>query len=151
MTEVTWAVSSPRLLSDQSVARAVQAALAHGGRPGTELAVTFVGEEFLTGLHEEHLADPSPTDVITFDLGEIGRGPAGEIYVSVARAEQVAGERGGSPERELTLYVVHGVLHLCGFDDIAPDERARMRAAEAEVLLDLGFPPDSAPHEWGTE
>ena len=52
---------------------------------------------------------------------------------------------------ELVLYVVHGVLHLCGFDDHDPADRARMRDAEARVLEHLGFERDVLEHEFGTE
>jgi probable rRNA maturation factor len=59
--------------------------------------------------------------------------------VSVERARVEARRRDLSPERELALYVVHGCLHLCGFDDRAPRPRARMRAAERAVLARLGY------------
>jgi len=113
-----------------------------------ELAIVFVSEAFLCDLHQRFLNDPSPTDVIAFDLGE-GPGPQGEVYVSVDRAREVAGARGGSLQRELALYVVHGVLHLCGFDDHESAERAAMRSAESNVLTSLGYtgaPPGE--HEW---
>ena len=151
MTEISWEIPDERLLPDQAVVRVVAAALAHGGRPGLALAVVFVQDEALTELHRRHLADPTPTDVLTFDLGEDGPGPAGELYVSVDRARRVAARRSMSVERELSLYVVHGVLHLCGYDDREPAERERMRAAEGEVLAALGFPPDPAPHDLGVD
>ena len=147
MTEISWEIPDERLLPDQAVVRAVTAALAHGQRPGLALSVVFVQDAALTELHRRHLADPTPTDVLTFDLGEDGPGPAGELYVSVDRARRVAARRSMSLERELSLYVVHGVLHLCGYDDREPAERERMRAAEGEVLAALGFPPDPAPHD----
>jgi len=150
MTEVTWADAGPPLLDDVAVERAVEAAAREGGRPGLEVAVTFVSAAELTRLHAAHLGDPSATDVITFDLGTDGKGPAGELYVSVERAHSVAALRGVSAERELTLYVVHGVLHLCGFDDRRAQDAARMRVSEAEVMARLGFPEDPAPHELGT-
>ena len=61
MIEVAWATDEP-LLADEEVVRVVQAALEHGGRPGIALEITFVGEELLTELHEQHLGDPSATD-----------------------------------------------------------------------------------------
>ncbi|MSR61192.1 MAG: rRNA maturation RNase YbeY [Planctomycetes bacterium] len=136
--EVSWSVGGARLLSDAEVCAAVSAALAHGGRPGLTLAVVFVADAELARLHAEHLGDPSPTDVLAFDLGEEGDGPAGEVYVSVERARAVARERDLAPDAELLLYVVHGCLHLCGHDDHAPRARARMRAAERAVLALLG-------------
>lgn len=145
--EVAWDVDGERPLTDADVRRAAAAALEHGGRPGIGLGVVFVADERLAAMHAEHLDDPSPTDVITFDLGEDDAGPAGELYVSVDRARAVAAARGVEPARELALYVVHGALHLCGFDDHAPRERAAMRVAERDVMARLGFPPDDAPHD----
>lgn len=121
--------------------RIVDAALAYGGRAGLAVAAIFVDDEFLCALHERFLGDPSPTDVITFDLGasDAEAGVACEIYVSVDCARRVARRRGEPIERELALYLVHGALHLCGFDDHARDDRRRMRAAEARVLKSLGY------------
>lgn len=149
--EVAWQVA-PRadeeLPGDGDLARALRTALEHGGRPGREVAVVVVDEPTLTELHGRFLGDPTPTDVITFDLGGGDEpGPDGELYVSLDMARRVAAERGVPLARELTLYVVHGALHLCGLDDHDPADRAAMRAAEREVMAELGFPPDPAPHD----
>ena len=140
MTSVAWTVRGRRVLSSSEVERIVAAALAHGDRAGIEISVVFTGDRELAALHRSALGDPAPTDVITFDLGEDGGGPAGELYVSAERARAVARERGEDERRELALYVVHGCLHLCGFDDRRPRERARMRRAERAVLAELGYP-----------
>lgn len=133
-------------LDDLAVVRAVGAALAHGGRPGLAVDVVLVDDRTLAGLHGRFLDDPSPTDVMAFDLGppELPDAvtdlvePEAEIYASVERARAVAAERGIPTAQELLLYLVHGALHLCGFDDREPQERARMRAAEVLVLTSLG-------------
>jgi len=138
---VHWAASGRRLLSEREVQATVAVALAHGGRPGLRVEVVFVADRALARLHARHLGDPSPTDVITFDLAG-GAGAEAELYVSVQRARAEARARGLAPERELALYVVHGCLHLCGFDDRTPRARARMRHAEAEVLGRLGYAPE---------
>ncbi|MFT7542458.1 MAG: putative rRNA maturation factor, partial [Gammaproteobacteria bacterium] len=62
-------------------------------------------------------------------------------------AREVSQRRGVSFERELLLYVVHGTLHLCGFDDHEPEDRAEMRLAEAAVMSSLGYAADTAPHD----
>ena len=143
--QVRWAVASAPL-GEPEVVRAVEAALAHAGRPGVELDVVLV-DPTLADLHERFLGDPTPTDVIAFDLGPEGDGPRGEIYASVERARAVARERGTDPSRELALYLVHGTLHLCGHDDHDDLDRAAMREAEACILAELGYPADGHPHE----
>ncbi len=151
--EVAWSV--PRgILHDRDVRTAVRAALRHGGREQLEVDVALVSDEELASIHERFLDDPSPTDVISFDLGEGGGGPAGEVYVSVDRAIEVARKRGVPASDELRLSLVHGALHLCGYDDREPGDRARMRRAESAVLGALGranAPRDgtrgSSPHE----
>jgi probable rRNA maturation factor len=123
----------------------VLAALRHTRRKLTELNVVFVNDSQLTSLHSAWLKDETRTDVITFDLSS-GRERMGELYVSVPCAYRVARERGVTPSRELALYVVHGVLHLCGHDDVRRAERARMRVAERAILRRLGYEEDRLPH-----
>lgn len=145
--EITYAVAAEEL-PEEAARAAVQAALEHGGRPEACIDAILVSDVQLAQLHADFLDDPSETDVIAFDLGdEEEGGPAGEVYVSVDRARDVAAQRGVSVARELALYLVHGSLHLCGFDDHEENERERMRDAERAVLLGLGYPPDDAPHE----
>ncbi|MCK6448952.1 MAG: rRNA maturation RNase YbeY [Planctomycetes bacterium] len=134
--DLVWRVRR-RPLTDREARRTVRAAAEHGGRAGAAWSVVFVSDRELAALHAQWLDDPSTTDVITFDL-EGGAGPAGELYVSVDRAVAVSRARGGSVERELALYLVHGVLHLCGYDDRLPSARRRMRRAERRVLESLG-------------
>ena len=136
---VAWAVRE-RPLSDRAVRAAVRAALSHGGRSGIEVEVALVSDRRLASIHGRFLDDPSVTDVISFDLGSAGGGAVGEIYVSVDRARKVARERGDDPASELRLYLVHGALHLCGFDDRTPQDRLRMRAAESIVLSGRASP-----------
>lgn len=136
-----------RLLPDAAVRDTVRRARAYGEREDLALSIVFVTDRALARLHGRHLGDRSTTDVITFDLSDDLEGPTGEIYVSAERAAQVARERRVSVKRELSLYVVHGVLHLCGYDDHAKADRAAMRAAEAEVLRSLGFEDDASPHD----
>jgi probable rRNA maturation factor len=100
------------------------------GHPG-ELSVAFLTDEALARLHGQFLADPSPTDVITFPGGP-PPGPAGEICVSADAARRQG--KGRPAAAELTLYVVHGWLHLAGHDDLAPAPRRAMRRAEAAAL-----------------
>ena len=109
----------------------------HSSRPdhglAGELSLAFLSDAELASIHANFLADPTPTDVITF-LGEAAEGLAGEICVSVERAEMEAVARDELFARELTLYLVHGWLHLVGFDDMEDADRLLMREAERESM-----------------
>lgn len=104
-----------------------------GGLPEGELSLVFLSDAALAQLHAEFLNDPSTTDVITFEATP-GMGSAGEICVSVDTAELYAQEHGHEFSEELTLYIVHGWLHLAGYDDLQPAKKRRMRAAEKRAL-----------------
>lgn len=104
--------------------------------PPGELSLVFLTDQALARLHADFLDDPTPTDVITF-AGDPTAGTAGEICVSVDTAARVARKRNEDFAAELSLYVVHGWLHLAGHDDRLPAERRLMRAAERRALQRL--------------
>jgi probable rRNA maturation factor len=79
------------------------------------------------------MADPSPTDVITF-AGDPAVDSAGEICVSADTAARYAQSQRRDFSRELTLYIVHGWLHLAGYDDLQPARKRVMRRAEARAM-----------------
>lgn len=101
--------------------------------PDGELSLVFLTDDDLAELHGLFLDDPSTTDVITFE-GQEALGSAGEICVSVDTAQRYAEEASRSFAEELTLYLVHGWLHLAGYDDLKPTRKRRMRAAEARAI-----------------
>ncbi|HRE81945.1 MAG TPA: rRNA maturation RNase YbeY [Opitutaceae bacterium] len=101
--------------------------------PAGELSLVFLDDPSLAELHSRFLDDPSTTDVITFE-GDESFGTAGEVCVSVDTAWRVASENAHVFADELTLYVVHGWLHLAGYDDLQPAKKRRMRVAEGRAL-----------------
>lgn len=115
-----------------------QEEITHGnaGMPDGELSVVFMTDLALAKLHGNFLNDPSPTDVITFE-GNPLLGTAGEICVSADTAATYAKAHGHDFATELALYVVHGWLHLAGFDDLAPAKKRAMRRAEARAMRRL--------------
>lgn len=106
------------------------------GAPPGELSVAFLPDADLAALHGRFLDDPTPTDVITFE-GEPALGSAGEVCVSPDTAAAYARRHGRDFSAELTLYVVHGWLHLAGFDDLEPAKKRKMRRAEARAMAVL--------------
>jgi len=101
--------------------------------PPGELSLVFLDDAALAQLHGDFLDDPSSTDVITFE-GDAAFGNAGEICVSADTAAAYAKKHGRSFSTELTLYVVHGWLHLAGYDDLQPAKKRVMRRAEARAM-----------------
>jgi probable rRNA maturation factor len=100
--------------------------------PNGELSVAFLTDKALAGIHEQFMDDPTPTDVITFPSED--ETLAGEICVSVDRAAAEAAQRRQPFARELTLYLVHGWLHLAGLDDLTAKGRQAMRLSERRLL-----------------
>lgn len=101
--------------------------------PPGEVSLALLTDGALAALHARFLDDPSVTDVITFD-GDPLAGTAGEVCVSVDAAARQATSARLTFAEELTLYLVHGLLHLAGYDDLQPARRRRMRAAERRAL-----------------
>lgn len=101
-----------------------------------ELSIAFVSDAEIAQVHADFMDDPSPTDVITFPAQPKMKS-AGEIIVSVDHAQSRANKLGEPFSRELSLYLVHGWLHLAGYDDSKESDRARMREAEQKALLIL--------------
>lgn len=106
--------------------RAAEAVLAK-----RQVTVAIVDDATIAQLHERFLDVAGPTDVLSF--------PSGEIVVSADTALREAKRRGIPPLHELQLYVVHGALHLAGYDDRSRDQQRRMRAAERRALEKLGL------------
>jgi probable rRNA maturation factor len=140
--DVSIANRHPRLRLDRAaIAGALallethHAAIAPGRPPlpPGELSLVFLTDRALAALHGKFLADPTTTDVITFE-GDPTLGTAGEICVSADTAAAYARRHRRDFSTELTLYVVHGWLHLAGYDDLAPAKKRAMRRAEARAL-----------------
>lgn len=139
MRPVAIANRHPRLRLDRrAVARVIhtldtQAGKFRGGPPPGELSLVLLTDSALAKLHADFLADPTVTDVITFE-GAPASGLAGEICVSADAARRQVGPARQRFSDELTLYLVHGWLHLAGYDDLVPAKKRAMRRAEARAM-----------------
>lgn len=109
----------------------VRRALAGVKIPG-DVSVVFVNDAKMRALNRDFHGVDRTTDVLSFPLADGGL--LAEIVVCTDRAAVEARRRGLPVERELLLYVVHGALHIAGYDDHAVADRRRMRERESEVL-----------------
>ncbi len=121
--------------------RAARRTLRQERRTRGSLAIAVVSDAEMRRQHERWLGRDTSTDVLTFDLRD-HPGPNlvdGQIVVSSGTARRRARRRGIDWRRELALYVVHGCLHLCGYDDRESEAFERMHAREDEILSGLGL------------
>jgi probable rRNA maturation factor len=124
---------------------AARAVLEGEGVARPEIGLAFVDNPTIHALNKRYLDHDEPTDVLSFPLGESSGGRlAGEVVIGVEVAQEQAAQRGHDVQAELTLYVIHGLLHLCGYDDREAADAAAMRARERHYLRLLGL-PDIAP------
>jgi probable rRNA maturation factor len=108
--------------------------------PLAELSVALVGDAHMAELHEQFMGIAGPTDVLTFPLDEdeSGRVTAGEVVVCVPEARRRSKAEGTEPRDETLLYALHGMLHLCGFDDTTPASFAKIHRMEDRLLRQMG-------------
>lgn len=109
----------------------------------SDLSIVLTDDEEICALNRDFRGVDAPTDVLAFPADETdpqtNRRYLGDIVISWPRAREQAVARGHSPEAEAQLLVVHGVLHLLGFDHEEPEAKARMWALQEEILARLGL------------
>jgi len=114
--------------------------------PPYEVSLVFTDSEMVQRLNREYRSVDEPTDVLafymlpqkeadsSFALPPDGITRLGEVIISYPQAVEQAKEQGHSSERELALLIIHGILHLLGYDHEQPEEEERMRGREEELL-----------------
>lgn len=113
----------------QSFAEQARSDLLASRRPAElqeDINIIFVSDERIAWLHRKYMSINGPTDVITFHHGE--------IFISVETAARQAKGFGTSFEYELELYIVHGLLHLCGFEDASDKGRREMQRVQDRLV-----------------
>ena len=101
------------------------------------VAVWLVSDRRISQLHLQFLCEKGPTDVITFHDGE--------IFISVETGRRNACEFGNSLMSEIKLYIVHGLLHLHGFDDRTPVDLKKMKHTQEKILHSMHVQIGTAP------
>jgi len=130
----------------RAAARATLATEEHAGSGRTELTLVITDDPGIQSLNRDFLGNDAPTDVLAFSALEDGGpfvsspesgGYLGDVIVSYPRAVAQAQEQGHSLEQELDLLIVHGILHLLGYDHADDEEKAVMWARQDAILAGL--------------
>jgi len=135
------------LVGEGWVRKIVQQILkAEGVATPYEVSLVFTDSETVKQLNRDYRGVDEPTDVLAFHmlpqkevddsfaLPPDGVTRLGEVIISYPQAAEQAREQGHSPERELALLVIHGILHLLGYDHEEPEEESKMRERERGLL-----------------
>jgi len=122
---------------------------AEGVAPPYEVSLVFTDSEVVQKLNRDYRGVDEPTDVLAFymlpqkeadspfALPPDGVTRLGEVIISYPQAAEQAKEQGYSVDKELTLLIIHGILHLLGYDHEQPEEEVKMRAREKELLEEI--------------
>ena len=98
-----------------------------------ELSIIFCNDEYLLEINKKHLNHDYYTDIITFNYN-VGKKLNGDLFISVDRIKENANSFNENFSVELFRVIIHGVLHLCGFNDKTKDEQKEMRSKENHYL-----------------
>ena len=130
-------------LSEERLAAIARRVLEAEDAPACELSVTVTDDETVRSLNREYAGEDAVTDVLSFSQREgeefvsppEGAPQLGEVVIAYPQAlRQAQGEREWSVEREIERLLVHGVLHLLGYDHAEPEEARRMREREEALV-----------------
>ena len=128
-------------IDTERIERAVRAVLEGEAIDRAEVSVAVVDDATIRQLNRRHLDHDQATDVLSFLLERDAASLEGEVVVSAETARSSAGEFGWSEADELLLYIVHGTLHLAGYEDETKDQRTEMRNRERTYLAPFGLKP----------
>jgi probable rRNA maturation factor len=126
---------------EERLRQAVRTILAEEGAKSATVSVAIVDDTTIHRLNREYLQHDEPTDVLSFVLDQNENTLEGEIVVSADTAASTAARFDWSTADELLLYVVHGTLHLLGYDDQEPAGQQEMRDRERHYLTAFGLKP----------
>jgi probable rRNA maturation factor len=136
---------SAAAIEPRRLRRAVRTVLRQARLQKARVSLALVDDRTIARLNRRFLGHRGPTDVLSFLLERSPGYLEGELVVGADVACRAAPRYGWSAQQELLLYVIHGALHLVGYDDAQPGERARMRRRERELLAQLGSPRSEFP------
>ena len=151
MLEIDAVNQHEREVELEPLKTAVARILADAGVTSGSVNIAVVDDPTIHDLNRRHLDHDYPTDVLSYLLDREGDSLDGEIAVSLDTAEREAANWDWDSRLELLLYVVHGALHLVGYDDHSEDDRKAMLAKERHYFEQWGepLPPGRDPTSAG--
>lgn len=132
---------------------AEQVLIAQGADSQVEMSLVITGQERIQQLNRDYRGKDEPTDVLAFSMASVegsgagmtsfimppdGVSHLGEVIISCPQAVVQAQEHMHSIKREMAILIIHGVLHLLGYDHMEPEQESQMQAREREILGDTG-------------
>jgi probable rRNA maturation factor len=133
-------------LDKKIILQVIRRIIKEEGRAAKSLSIVLTDNRHIRDLNREYLGHDTFTDVISFQLedldwphGQTNGGLNGEIIASAELAHQQAQHLSNDPRAELLLYIVHGLLHLMGYDDRTTEQAKRMHEREDTLLEEFGF------------
>ena len=136
-----------RVLDKDWLSGVAEKALTAEHQTDAEMGILITGQEKIRSLHKKYMGEDSFTDVLSFAMREKGPADApdfvfptgdvahlGEVIISYPQAEIQAAEHGHSTRIEVAILLIHGVLHLLGYDHDVPERQQKMQAREKAIL-----------------
>jgi len=143
--DIEWYIDGPKI--DAKIVEAANWILHRFSLDSLRVSVSLVDDATIRQQNCEQLGHDWATDVISFVIQRSGDSVDGEVIASVDTARRLAEQAGWNLEHELMLYVVHGMLHVVGLDDIEENDRIEMRQLERECLTAIGIAQADSLHE----
>lgn len=127
---------------EKMIRRAAECVLTHEGR-NSSASITIVDKDEIQRINREFRNIDKVTDVLSFPAWDgseydVTDGYLGDIAICLERAQEQAEEYGHSLERELSFLTIHGMLHICGYDHIEPEDEKVMFGLQNELLNKMG-------------
>jgi probable rRNA maturation factor len=127
-----------KIFPEKALEQYCKIALDYFGQPDTDITVVVDNDTFIQNFNRQYRGIDAPTDVLSFTLDypdpETGRRHLGDIVISAETVEKNAAANGHSLLEETRLMIVHGILHLLGYDHASADEEKEMWGLQAEII-----------------
>ena len=139
--DVIWSIDRPCAIDLELITTQIKQAANYLKTQDKSFAIAIIDDVAMCALHDQHCGDPTPTDVLTFDVDTESSTEVADIAICFDEAQRQAAQRGHAVDSELLLYAIHGMLHCDGHDDTNPDAFTQMHDEEDRILTAIGIGP----------